>query len=388
MANILRSLWNEPRVDDAPARVWRDWVLVGVLIPTALLEGIFRPDVVWRPFVTVVCIALVFTLLWRRTHPLQMTAIAFGSVTVIDLVSRAQGSREQIGLNTLAFVLILVYAAFRWGSGREAAGALFFMTLAWANGAIVHYTTVGDLIGGLLVLLFPALLGAEVRHMTSSRRQEIEQVKSDERAQLARELHDTVAHHVSAIAIQAQAGRAVAPTRPEAATEALERIEEAASRTLAEMRAMVGTLRDGDQADLAPQRSTADIRRLARHGHSDGAPLVRVDLAGDLDDLRPSVGTALYRLAQESVTNATRHAQRATRIEVEVEGHAECVTLTVRDDGELTTTDGSGSGGYGLIGMTERAKLLGGTFTAGPNPTRGWTVGAVLPRTARSGTER
>ena len=384
MANVLRSLWNEPRVTDAPTRVWRDWALVAILIPTAVLEGIFRPDLEWRPFVTVVCIALVFTLLWRRTHPLLMTAIAFGSVTVIDLVAVAQGSREQIGLNTLAFVLLFPYAAFRWGSGRQATSALGFMALAWVNGAIIHYTTVGDLIGGALVLLFPAVLGAEVRHMTSSRRQEIEQVKSDERAQLARELHDTVAHHVSAIAIQAQAGRAVAPTRPEAATEALERIEEAASRTLAEMRAMVGTLRDGDQADLAPQRSTADIARLEKH---DGAPVVRVDLTGDLDDLRPSLGTALYRLAQEAVTNASRHAHHATHIEVEVEGHAECVTLTVRDDGELTN-DGGGSGGYGLIGMAERAKLLGGTLTAGPNPTRGWTVGAVLPRTARSGTER
>jgi signal transduction histidine kinase len=388
VANIVRSLWNEPPVPDAPARVWRDWVLVGILIPTALLEAIFRPDVQWRPFVTIVCIALIFTLLWRRTHALQMAAIAFGGVTAIDLVAWAQGSREQTGLNTVGFVLILAYAAFRWGSGRQAVGAMGFMAFAWFNGAIIHYTTVGDLIGGALVLLFPALLGAEVRHLTSSRRQEIERVKADERAQLARELHDTVAHHVSAIAIQAQAGRAVAPTRPEAATEALERIEEEASRTLAEMRAMVGSLRDGDQADLAPQRSTADIARLARQARADGAPEVRVDLAGDLDDLRPSVGTALYRLAQEAVTNATRHAHRATRIDVDVEGHPDCVTLTVRDDGELTTGDGSGSGGYGLIGMTERAKLLGGTFTAGPNPTRGWTVGAVLPRTARSATER
>ena len=359
-------------------------MLVAVLVPTALLEGLFRPDVAWRPFVTVTCIALVFTLLWRRTHPLQMAALAFGSVTLIDLVSLSQGGREQTGLNTVAFVLILIYAAFRWGSGREAAGALCFTALAWLNGAVVHYTTVGDLIGGALVVLFPALLGAEVRHLTSSRRQQLEKVKSDERAQLARELHDTVAHHVSAIAIQAQAGRAVAPTRPEAATEALERIEEAASRTLAEMRAMVGTLREGDTPDLAPQRTTADIAHLAKH---DGSPVVRVDMAGDLDDLRPSLGTALYRLAQEGVTNATRHAQRATRIDVMVEGHTDCVTLTVRDDGELTGTDG-GSGGYGLVGMTERAKLLGGTLTAGPNPTRGWTVGAVLPRTSRSATER
>ena len=211
----------------------------------------------------------------------------------------------------------------------------------------------------------------------SARLREIDQVKLRERQQLARELHDTVAHHVSAIAIQAQAGRTVAAARPDAAVRALEVIEEEASRTLAEMRTMVGVLRDGDEPDRAPQRGVADIERLARdaaHG-----PRVDVELSGELDALRPSVEAAMYRLAQEAITNATQHARHATRIDVHVAGEEDCVRLTVCDDGDAGSADRSQSG-YGLVGMAERAALLGGTLEAGPGPGKGWTVNAVLPR--------
>ena len=110
-------------------------------------------------------------------------------------------------------------------------------------------------------------------------------------------------------------------------------------------------------------------------------PRVEVHLSGDLDDLGPSVGAAVYRIAQESITNAVRHARHATRISVSVAGDDDCVRLTVRDDGHASST-GRSSPGYGLVGMTERAMLLGGSFEAGPGPDRGWTVNAVLPRAA------
>ena len=217
-----------------------------------------------------------------------------------------------------------------------------------------------------------------MRYRASSRLREADQIRLREREQLARELHDTVAHHVSAIAIRAQAGRTLAASRPGAAVDALEVIEEAASRTLAELRALVGALRDGDDAELAPQRGVADIERLA-DAAGDG-PRVDVQLAGDLDDLRPLVGAAIYRIAQESITNAVRHARHATRIDVRVTGDRDCVRLTVRDDGEAGTRRRTVSG-YGLVGMTERAALLGGSLEASPNAGSGWTVTAVLPRT-------
>jgi signal transduction histidine kinase len=230
------------------------------------------------------------------------------------------------------------------------------------------------------VLSFPAALGAFVRIWKVSRLRELDQVKLRERQELARELHDTVAHHVSAIAIQAQAGRTVAAARPDRAVRALELIEEEASRTLAEMRTMVAVLRDGDGPELAPQRGVADIRRLA-HDAAHG-PRIDVELSGDLEALRPSVGAAMYRLAQESITNSLQHARHATRISVSVAGEADCVRLTVRDDGAAGAAGRSGPG-YGLVGMTERATLLGGTLEAGPAADHGWTVSATLPRAGR-----
>ena len=127
---------------------------------------------------------------------------------------------------------------------------------------------------------------------------------------------------------------------------------------------------------FAPRRRLADIEGLAAAGSD--ALRVDVELRGDLADLTPALEAALYRVAQESVTNARRHAQLATRVEVTVTGNTTDVHLTVDDDGARTT--GPNTPGYGLVGMTERVTLLGGTLTAGPGPDRGWRVRAVLPR--------
>jgi signal transduction histidine kinase len=130
---------------------------------------------------------------------------------------------------------------------------------------------------------------------------------------------------------------------------------------------------------LAPSPGIPDLERLA--SRSPPGPVVDVEVLGDLGDLPPTVGTAIYRLAQESVTNARRHARHATRIEVRVAADARSVRLRVSDDGDTSSLRPHGSGGFGLAGMGERAGLLGGTCEAGPNPDRGWTVTAALPRT-------
>jgi signal transduction histidine kinase len=232
------------------------------------------------------------------------------------------------------------------------------------------------------VLLLACAVGFAVRYAGELRTEEIAGVRSREREELARELHDTVAHHVSAIAVQAQAGRVVAATRPAAAIEALWVIEEEASRALEEMRSMVGSLRRGDHADLRPQQGVRDLCRLERPAEGP-APRVRVTIAGEVDALRPSVDAACFRLAQEAVTNALRHARRASEVQVRVDSGEDLVRLTVVDDGEGggASTPSSASG-FGLIGMAERVKLLGGTFDAGPSANGGWTVEATLPRRA------
>ena len=301
----------------------------------------------------------------------QTRALIVGDVA--NLIAAA----GPVGLDTMIYVVLLPYSLFRWGAGREAGIGLAIILVALVLGVAVDFTGVVDTVIGSLFLLFPAALGASVRYWTASRLRELDQVKLLERAQLARELHDTVAHHVSAIAIRAQAGRTLAATQPDAAVNALDVIEEEASRTLTDMRTMVGDLREGEAAALAPQPGVADLQRLA---HGDGTqPRVEVDLSGHLTGLRPSVEAAIFRIAQESITNATRHARHATRIDVRVTGDADRVHLTVQDDGDIGSI-GGGPLGYGLVGMTERATLLGGCLEAGPAPDGGWTVHAVLPR--------
>jgi signal transduction histidine kinase len=306
--------------------------------------------------------------------------VVFGSIVLGDAATLL-GTGEPMEPYTAAYVLLLPYALFRWGSGVEAVTGMAIVVAAHALPTAIS-GNFGDLAAGPLFLLLPAALGASIRYRASSRLREADQIRLREREQLARELHDTVAHHVSAIAIRAQAGRTLAASRPEAAVDALEVIEEAASRTLADLRALVGALRDGEDADLAPQRGVADIERLA-HAAGDG-PRVDVQLAGDLDGLRPLVGAAIYRIAQESVTNAVRHARHATRIDVRVTGHDDAVRLTVRDDGDAVPSGAGRSPGYGLVGMSERAALLGGTLEAGPGANSGWTVTAVLPRNGKA----
>lgn len=377
LRNALRSLWAEPRAPDPPLRVWRDWALVGVLVLGTAIEASLRDDVVWRPVSLVLALGLALPLLYRRTKPLAAVAGFFGAIIVLDVASILRDAGP-VGLYISALVLLLPYSLFRWGSGREAVIGLPIMLVAAGLGIASDYTGVVDAVAGMLFLLFWAVLGASVRYAAASRLRQMDQIKLREREQLARELHDTVAHHVSAIAIRAQAGRVVAASDPSAALEALDVIEAEASRTLAEMRTMVGTLRQGEAPDLAPRRGVADLELLARSVGT--SPPVDVELSGALNDLTPSVGAAIYRIAQESITNAIRHARHASRIDVRVLGEASYVRLTVSDDGDSGSSSAGTSSGYGIAGMAERAKLLGGTLEAGPRSGGGWTVDAVLPR--------
>jgi signal transduction histidine kinase len=372
-------MWSEPRAPDAFGPASRDWLLVAVIVVAACIETVFRSDLTWPIPSLAVALIGAAALPWRRVHSFAATATAVGAATSVEFVALVRDVQWD-GLNTGVFFLILPFSVGRWGSGREVVGGV------GAFAAIITLTAIGgeplgDIIGGAIVVLLMVAVGVGIRYQRISQDQTLESTRSRERVALARELHDTVAHHVSAIAVQAQAGRALGADIDPAITGILEVIEEQASRALEEMRSMVGALRDSDQLDLAPQQGIHDIERLA---HSDrSVPQVTVELHGALDDLRPAVGAAVYRIAQESITNARRHAAHATAVAVRIEGSEESVQLTVDDDG-----DGASSGspvGFGLAGMAERTKLLDGTFSAGPRPDGGWNVTAVLPRSRPAG---
>jgi signal transduction histidine kinase len=385
--NALRAVWAEPRPASAPVRVWRDWALVALVVSWSVVETVLRRDrrlafipgefnLAWRPIVLTVGVVIALTLLWRRTHPLGAVAVAFGTLTAVD-VARIVSADDTGLLSSTAAAVLLTYALFRWGTGREAAMGLGLILVWLGVTNVADPVSAVEVAGAFGYFLFSAALGAAIRYHSAARIRDIEQAKLRQRSELARELHDTVGHHVSAIVIQAQAGRALATSDPDRALATLETIEEAAARTLEEMRAMVGVLRDGSEPAFSPQPGVADIEQLAR---SDGGwPRVDVQLPGGPVDVNPSVGAALYRIAQEAVTNAVRHARNATRVVVHVANQDGQVRLTVRDDGDASAA-GHTPPGYGLVGMAERASLLGGTLQAGPDPAGGWTVDAVLPK--------
>lgn len=373
MRALVRSVWDEPRSPGAPARGPRDWALVLAVIAAALAEGFLRTEVPNRWLAVALTVPLVPTLLWRRHHPLWMVVVAFTGCALSEMV--VGGALDQI---TLAFVLLLPYSLYRWGAGREAViGTVVIVAkllLSWPPG----YVSAGEVLAGLLLLTVVAALGTAIRYRARARADELDRVKLLERERLARDLHDTVAHHVSAMAIRAQAGLAIMDSRPGAAAEALRVIEAEASRTLAEMRTIVRALRTEGDTDAvhSPAPRIADLPHLAGDGGRTG-PTVEVSLEGDLDHVPAPVDAAVYRLAQESVTNARRHARHATLIRVRVAAERQLVRLVVTDDG--APAQPAPAAGFGLVGMAERAALLGGSCEAGPGPGRGWTVTAVLP---------
>ena len=370
MTSPVRALWDAPAATPAPPRrVWRDWVLVGAIAVLAVVEASLRPGVPFGWLWSVVLVVLTPTLLWRRTRPLTMFVTAFALGTVVGL---ATGGDPQ--LFTTAYFLVLLYAVFRWGSGRATiiGGALVIVGTLFTF--VSSTPTFGDVVGGIAVAVTTCTLGVAFRWRSRARARELDQVRLLEREQLARDLHDTVAHHVSAIAIQAQAGSTVA-TNPAATAEVLRTIESEASRTLREMRAMVGVLRRAETAELAPTPGILRLRELTETGAA--GPAVDVRLEGDVDSVEPTVAAAVFRLGQEAVTNARRHARNATRIDVIVRADAAGVRVEVRDDGQAAA---SALPGYGIRGMRERAVLLGGTCEAGPTPDGGWLVSATFPR--------
>ncbi|WP_336082374.1 sensor histidine kinase [Nocardia sp. SSK8] len=377
MVTVPRSLWHEPRPADAPPIGRLDWLLVGVFTAAASVESIIRPDLAWRPLVAVLALALIPALLWRRIRPLTATLIGWG---VAGLLAVLQLTAHVGDLYAMMAVLILLYALVRWGSGREIAWGTAFVTVVVVLGMYAGSAGWADVFGGTVLLLLIVALAAVFRYRADLWQRRQREIRNQERVALARELHDIVAHHVSAIAVQAQAGGVVAATQPATAAEVLAAIESEATRTLAEMRSMVRVLREEEAVAYEPQPGVADLPALARAGVT---PAVEVSLDGAASRLPRPVDAALYRLAQESLTNAVRHARNATRVGIAVRREGDAVRLRVSDDGQ-TPPGPVPEPGFGLLGMAERAQLLGGSFAAGPGPDGGWVVEAVLPVAAKA----
>jgi signal transduction histidine kinase len=201
---------------------------------------------------------------------------------------------------------------------------------------------------------------------------------SEERARIARELHDLVAHNVSVMVVQAGAERHALPEGQESTREALSSIEQSGRQALTEARRLLGMLRPGgEHEELAPQPSIAHMDFLVEQIERAGLP-VKVDVQGEPVDLPAGVDLCAYRVVQEGLTNALKHAGPA-RAEVLLRYTDRALDVRVRDDGHgLKQPNGDGAG-HGLIGMRERVALYGGEIHTGPRDSGGFEISAHIP---------
>ncbi|MBK1787960.1 histidine kinase [Prauserella sp. ASG 168] len=218
-------------------------------------------------------------------------------------------------------------------------------------------------------------VGLILRDADGRQRAVLERVRSQERLQLARELHDLVSHHVSGIVVRVQAARAITEAAPDGQDHAgvYREIEEAGGAALSAARRLVGMLRDTEHVPPPAGASLGDTVRAA-------AGTTPPDVAEELDQLvlPPQLATTVHRVVLEALTNVRRHAPDAADVSVTARADADDLVLDVHNDG-VTSAPASAPSGFGIVGMTERITMLGGSLSAGPAPGRCWRVIARLP---------
>lgn len=251
--------------------------------------------------------------------------------------------------------------------------------------AIVNLVIVTSVSGAALlvaVLVASRLrVGAELtRERELAAREQDRRVVVEERARIARELHDVVAHGMSLIQVQASTAQYRVPGLPDDAVREFDEIAQTARTGLAEMRRLLGVLRTDDHvADLAPQQGLHDIPALVETVRRAGAE-VEATYPATPPAVPDTVGIAAFRIVQEALSNAVRHAPGAA-ITLTMEADADAVRIHVRNAPSSSVATGAppGARGHGLVGMTERAALVGGSVDAAADADGGWTVTAALP---------
>ncbi|MFB9661931.1 sensor histidine kinase [Glycomyces mayteni] len=357
--------WARPRAAGGEGPRARDALLVAGAALVSVFEGAVRPDLEWPPATVLVTIAILPVLLWRRSAPLAAVAVLTACTSAFAFAHKAAGIEPNALVTTFAF-LTVPYAVFRWGSGRDRIAGASIVVAGFVFTSLLGSDPVADMIAAVAFMGGACLIGALRRERVESRARQADSVRSREREALARDLHDTVAHHVSAIVIRAQ----VASADPAQVPESLRVIEAEAQAVLADMRSLVRTLRA--PPGLAPMPGLEELARLADPGPPPVA--VRIDAPVEVPGI---VASTLFRIAQEGVTNARRHSRGAKGIEVVVAVDEASARVAVTDDG-APPRPVSGEG-HGLQGMAERAALLGGETSAGPGPDGGWTLRASVP---------
>jgi signal transduction histidine kinase len=224
--------------------------------------------------------------------------------------------------------------------------------------------------------LYGEQLEARANTLERERDEETRRALAEERLRIAQELHDVVAHSMGVIAVQAGVGAHVIDTEPGEAKKALEAISQTSRSTLAEIRRMLGVLREDQGASYVPAPGLADLQRLVRDVASAGLH-AEVHVEGTTTELPPGVDFTAYRIVQEALTNVLKHAGRATAI-VMIGYEDAALRLEILDDGR-GVNGRAAPGGHGLVGMRERVGVYGGSFEAGPRIGGGFRVAVRLP---------
>ena len=360
-----------------------------VLAAISIIEAATSSDIdaPW-PWVALFVLGPTLPLVWRRSAPLVVLVVAFASIAIPDI---AHG----IGNNAsapFAGLLVATYASGAYTSrreGRTAAGLI-------AAAVIVMALSIGEdpagdalFIGGILFAVWgggyvvrgrnelATALAARTVELEHEREEKARLAVAEERARIARELHDVVAHNLSIMVVQAGAERrAIGDERPET-TEVLETIERTGRTAMAEMRRLLGMLRrSDDELALAPQPSLGHIEDLVAQIREAGMP-VDLRIEGEPRPLAPGIDLSAYRIVQEALTNALKHAGPASA-RVTIRYGDNDLDIEIADDGQ-GAIEKAPAGGHGLVGMRERVALFGGDLATGRRLGGGYAVRARLP---------
>jgi signal transduction histidine kinase len=307
-------------------------------------------------------------LYWRRKRPELVTAVVL-----------AGGVGYQLIVPEVVLPIAGVFAIGSLAAARPPRVSLIGLAGLLGQSAMNFFTTtVEDTVFAMVLAGGAWALGEAARNRRKAIHEGARRAVGDEQARIARELHDVIAHSVSVIVVQASAAEDVFDTRPDLARAALRSIEQAGRDALGELRTLLGGESPGDPDPTRPQPGLARLDELAEPLRLAGLEVI-VRSEGEAPKLPAGVDLSAYRIVQEALTNTLRHA-RATRAEVTVRYADRAVDLEVRDDGRGVplVADVNGAG-RGLVGMRERAALLGGTLEAGPLAGGGYRVHAHLP---------
>ena len=321
-----------------------------------------------------------------RLPKLAMLLAVFSLVLTIGVGGASGGVGGSFGLAEAVGLLAVLFVVCRRGDAKWAAGAVLLLGMAVGFIPLRASLTAEYVIAGLalgLVATAVIALAVYLRMIESTRLRAMDSVRAEQRAEFARDLHDFIAHHVTGIVVQAQGARFIAEQDPKRVLLALEQIEAAGAETMASMRRMVGVLRDphaSPDAPLAPLAGVDELGPLLEQFNNAGEVLARLHLDGTTAGLPVEVSTSAYRVVMEALTNIRRHAKDARVADVWVRRTPDWLLVRVANDGAPPRAAlPREAPGYGLVGLTERVRAVGGRITAGPGIDGGWVVDAALP---------